>query len=299
ALIEYEKEKGAYEVQEKQYQLNTLNFKKELKGYQKASEERKKLVYKHIQRVSIMQKIENQYGYTWSIMPEFKKEVFKNGLTSKSPSIVYKELMNRNRANFEFEIEYVAKELGLSKPEVAYHWSRVKYNRYLFNELREEYKDSYAITEIEELLENLDAKYYQKKEEMGIITSEDYDYFTTSVNQMSWINIDRWLKEKPIQKIFVEAEPNKNTRYFAVSHTFNSCLAVGQNLDSKKSPSIQLPIGEKFTLVGIKIENNQIWMGSENIEVGKGGNKVPLNFQEKSLTEFKDSFRELEKQRTI
>ncbi|MFK7907682.1 MAG: hypothetical protein AB8B69_21265, partial [Chitinophagales bacterium] len=152
---------------------------------------------------------------------------------------------------------------------------------------------------LEKMLNTLDEKYIEKKREMGLVSQSDYsNYFTASVNQLGWINIDRWLKSQEMQEIIVMAEKDESTRFFAVSHTFNSCFGSWK-ANGDKSISIKLPVGEEFTIIGLKIENGKFQMANKNLEVSQKNLKVSIEFEEKSLAYLKQKVRSLEALRPI
>ncbi|MGB1241650.1 MAG: hypothetical protein ACPG49_03960 [Chitinophagales bacterium] len=309
AIQKYEARKVDYDTKILQYQKNLKLYEKALVKKQELEKERTNVIIQNIAIVDIFgDKINSYRKYTKSILNvnHLKKHIQKNGLRGKAPKTIYTlfDLKTKPRKNFLIGEALIAENLGITIHEAKYHFDK-RYEQYrseyinILNQIKKSTPSPGYLVSLERMLNTLDEKYIEKKVEMDLVSDSEYsNYFTASVSQMGWINIDRWLKDKETQEVFVIADKDENTRFFAISHTFNSCFGSWQ-ANGEKSISIDLPVGEEFTIIGLKVENGKFKMANKNFEVPQKDLKIPMNFEEKSLAYLKQKVRSLEALRPI
>ncbi len=311
AMTKYEKRKAEYDIKLEEYQKKEKTYATALIKYNKQNEEIKSICYQNIANIQVYRErigAYNDFLNSLAIINNLKKHIKNKGIRGISPSNIYFlsfQRYNDRPTTFEFDIiELIATTLNLPRSEAKSLWEERRTNEnfkffypYLSKTRENTDKPDY-LKPVNDLLASLDSKYYKKKEEMGLFSNQDFNYFATSISQMGWINIDRWLKEQERQQVFVLAEKDENTRFFAISHKFNSCLSVGQKAVNGMM-QISLPVGEEFTIVGMRIEEGKFFSADKSFIVSKKDLKVPLDFQQKTLADLKKRIRDIEGKRTI
>ncbi|MEZ4888124.1 MAG: OmpA family protein [Chitinophagales bacterium] len=309
ALQKYEKRKADYDINMARYEDNLKAYQEAVVKYQELNKQRTNTIIYNIAVIDLYRNVVNDYKeYLKSglVVNYLKKYIEKNGLRERNPTEIYSVfgLKTKARLNLPIGEDFICKNLGITAKEAKHFCDernqkyRVDYRKAL-NEARELTINQDYCKSVEEMLSLLDERYIEKKKGMGLITDAQYfGYFTTSVDELGWINIDRWLKTQGMQEVMVIAEKDKTTRFFAVSHTFNSCFGVLENTKNQLS-TVKLPVGEKFTIIGMKIENGKFLMADKSFEVTQTDIKIPMNFEEKTLAQLKQKVRSLEAMRPI
>lgn len=310
ALAKYEARKAEYDRKLKMYEEREKTYPDDVEKYKTQLWEGYNTIYKNLAEIEVYrERLRDYNNYISSVaaLRNLKNHIQVKGLRAASPSSLHSSFYQKYKnspkyADFDI-IDLIANNLKISTKEARKLWDERftaiedLYSYHLIN-LRKNYAKIDATKSIDDILTSLDSKYFEKKEEMGIFTNQDFDYFTASVRQMGWINIDRWLKQQEMQEVFVLAQRDENTRFFAISHKFNSSLSVPQK--SKNGMiSIELPIGEEFTIVGLKIEGGEFFLADKQFLVSKKELNVPLAFQPKTLADLKKRIRDIEDKRTI
>ncbi|MGB1243138.1 MAG: OmpA family protein, partial [Chitinophagales bacterium] len=234
AMTKYEKRKAEYDIRWVKYEDDWENYNKVLAENKEWMSHRKNIIMDNIITLDTLRRLNSyykEYVTAHAALQHLKDYILKKGLTLHSPEKVYAYIHGKTKSGLKpIDAEFIANHLKISSGEASMTWAHYN-NKKNYRDCRMSIKkitNNYSTEDVENLVSKLTSKYFKKKQEMGIFTNEDFNYFTTSVSQMGWINIDRWLKQQEKQEVIVLAEKDENTRFFAISHRFNSCLSSGR-----------------------------------------------------------------------
>lgn len=302
ALKKYEESMVSYQERSEHYEKAIKKYNIDIEKYRQAIFSDKDLM-KHNMRVVDTLYVEmfayNEYLHVRACLKKLKDYISRKGLTSKKPETVYDNLYSQIKvANVKIDKSIIAERLGISEKQLSEQFSAYYQQKNNGNAYKAISAPAYKIKGLDKVLTALNSKYYEQKETMGIYTNEDFGYFTATVSQLGWINIDRWREKPPMQQVMVMAKKDINTRFFAISHQFNSCFSVQQRMKDGKLV-VDLPVGEQFSIIGLRIENQKFQMADKSFEVTSNEVKVPLQFENKTLADLKQRIRDIEVNRTI
>ncbi len=302
ALKKYEESMVSYQERSERYDKAIKKYNINIEKYRQSILSNKDLM-KYNMRVVDTLYVEmfayNEYLHVRACLKKLQDYITSKGLTSKKPETVYDNLYNQIKVtNAKIDKGIIAERLGISEKQLSEHFGTYYQKKNKGNAYKAISAPAYKIKGLKEVFTELNSKYYAQKETMGIYTNEDFGYFTATVSQLGWINIDRWREKPPMQQVMVMAQKDENTRFFAISHQFNSCFSVQQRMKDGKLV-VNLPIGEQFSIIGLRIENQKFHMADKSFEVTSNEVKVPLQFENKTLADLKQRIRDIEVERTI
>jgi TonB family protein len=102
-----------------------------------------------------------------------------------------------------------------------------------------------------------------------------------SVTQLGWINCDRFYNnDKPLINFFIQGDKSNNIIVNAIFHRFKS-LMPGENKSGRITFN-NVPLGEKITIVAIKVVNNKIFLSVKETVVTKNG-EIKLDFKQVTM----------------
>lgn len=114
----------------------------------------------------------------------------------------------------------------------------------------------------------------ERKIEAGIFDRRDlHNMYTASVKNMGFINCDRFSEIPPRRMAKLEIEKPIDAIAYVLVPRLNSLIP----LNSFSPQNLQLPIGEKVTVMVIGVHNGKPTYSEENWVIKKGANKLIMN----------------------
>jgi|GEM_PF-3671942 len=143
---------------------------------------------------------------------------------------------------------------------------------------------------IEDTLAALQNSIFACSTELGLVGTKTMTSYIASVNQLGYINCDRFYNTPPDQMVSVKVQETDDVKMYMVFTDIKSCLPL--NRSESEFESILVPKGRTVKIVAVKVNDGKPQLAVSEMNTSE---RKPLVLQYKtcSLIDIKDTFKAL------
>ncbi len=182
---------------------------------------------------------------------------------------------------------YRFEEMGSSVSSIFINDSKEGAYRYRKQNYEAVYDSIYQAHHITDTLRSMQARLIQKCADMGLLSAQKLDGYVASVNQLGWINCDRFIETAPSQLADVRVNEANDAKVYMVFHDINSCLPLYKNGEAYVSSKV--PKGRQVSIVSIRLDNGKPQIAVAKINTSRR-DPVQLSYKTCTLDEMRAQF---------
>jgi hypothetical protein len=178
------------------------------------------------------------------------------------------------------EIRDIGDNISITKTDCIYPTFRVEGYTGIYDSLL-------RVTHLGDTLAMLQDRITQRCMELGLFSQKNVDGYVASVNQLGWINCDRFNETPKNQLVRMTVKEQEDVRMYMVFTDIKSCMPMGR-LDNAYISNL-VPTGKTVRIVAVKVVEGKPQLAVSTINTAS---RIPLVLQYKtcSLTDIRSNF---------
>jgi hypothetical protein len=142
-------------------------------------------------------------------------------------------------------------------------------------------------THIADTLAALQSRIIERCAALGLMTRGDISGYVAAVNQLGWINCDRFTDTPPDLLVNMQVKEEGDAKIYMVFSDINSCLPISRYKGNYISSKV--PKGKQVRIVAVKVQDGKPQLAISKINTSRR-DPVTLQYKTCSLDDIKNSF---------